>query len=165
MCGQRVRRHPGERQIRGTLHETNGFDQAATLVEGQRGIDLDDAEDVLGARDQTNERTSLHLQHQRVVLHADGRGRTADGVAVGACVLWQHRGVHRERWRGLRRQLVERRPDDRDQGFALHVPGHRQGRLQSLASDLATDRRSDQRLLILLDARRQQAVGFGTVLQ
>ena len=34
--GRRVRRHTSERQIRGTLHETNGFDQAAALVEGQR---------------------------------------------------------------------------------------------------------------------------------
>ena len=69
---RRVRRHTRERQIHRALHETDGFDQAAALVEGQRGVDLDDAEDVLGGGHQANRRPTLHLQHQGIVLHADG---------------------------------------------------------------------------------------------
>ena len=53
-----------ERQVGRSLHEANRFDQAAALVERQRGVHLDDAEHVLGCRNQTDRRLPLHLQHE-----------------------------------------------------------------------------------------------------
>ena len=141
------------------------FHQPVSLVERQRGVDLDDTEDVRRGRHQPHGRLPLYLQHHHVALHADGGCHAAGRVAIVAGVLGQHRWIDGEGWRRLRRQLVERCLDERRERLALHGAGKRECRLQRLSGHFPRDRRFDERLLIRLHAPREHRVALGPVLQ
>ncbi len=107
----------------------------------------------------------MHLSHQGAVLDGDGHRHAAGGVAIVACVFRQHTGIDRVCGRGLWRQLIECRLDERQKCLTLHVVRERERVLQGLAGDFAGDCRFDNGLVVGLNAHRQQAVPISAVLQ